>query len=170
MPALRVQEQSNVKPNIKAKNVPNPHNIYSEIMNILVDRINISKNDINEEKYEHSKKEVEKVHTEIEATKPMDKFTSIVLEIEINMTLKPIHKEEIEYVGDLSIQIAGFVRTDYPQDTALQKSILWNAFRSFYEKALYGDIKGDYMNLCTKYVRNLRDELKRYLNLLPEIT
>lgn len=167
MPKLRIEDSSDIEPHLRIKNIPNPHKVYAEIEDIIEYRIGIE--DINEEKYEHKKggKE-EEVHVEIEAVKPLDKFTKIVISVEIDTTLKPVHKEDIEYIGNIEIEAEGKVRTEYPQETALQKSILWDAFRSFYEKTLYGDIKENYMKMCNKYMRTLRDEIKSFLDLLPK--
>ncbi|MFP4045822.1 MAG: hypothetical protein ACLFS3_02070 [Candidatus Aenigmatarchaeota archaeon] len=171
MASLRVEESSDIEPHIRRKNVPNPQDAYDEIISILIDDCNISKSDINEEMYEHEKRgEVEVVHSKIEAVKKFDKFSKDVVKIEMDIEMKPVRGEEYDYVGDLEIEIEGKVRTDYPQDNAVQKSMLWHAFRTFYEKVLYGDIKKVYMKKCDKYMRQLRDGLKSYFDMLPTVS
>ena len=67
------------------------------------------------------------------------------------------------------MEIKGTVETSYPQKTALQQSILWDAFRAFYEKAIYGDLREEYMEDCRKYVIRLRDGIQGFLDLLPKM-
>lgn len=170
MPNLRIEDSSDIEVHLRPKNIPNPQDAYNEFVDILIMRCNLEKNDINEKKYEQERKgKTEIVHTEIEAFKPLDKFSKIVIEAEIDIEMTPAQGEEFDYVGDLEIEVEGKVRTEYPQESALQKSILWHAFRVFYEKVLYGDVKENYMDKCDKYMRTVRDELKSYFDMLPTI-
>jgi hypothetical protein len=169
MAKMRVEWECEIHPYIKVRNVPNVHNIYHQIKDVLTIRCYINPKRINEEVYEHEKTgNVEKIYSKLEAFKPLDKFTQLVIEIHQHITLRRVDKKDVKYVGDLDIEIIGYVRTEYPQETAIQKSILWNAFRVFYEKALYGDLKENMMNLCRKKVITLRNEIKAYLKLLPK--
>lgn len=168
MAVLRVEDECDITPVIKVKNVPNPHHIYREIKDVLIMRCRLKDDHINEKRYIHEKgQKEEKIHAFIEAWRQMDKFTRVALEVTVEMVLRPVHKEDIEYIGDINLKIEGFVRTEYPQRTAMQKSILWDAFRTFYEKVLYGDIRENMMDLCRKYVKILDNELRAYLSLLP---
>ncbi|MFB6075625.1 MAG: hypothetical protein ABEK17_00625 [Candidatus Aenigmatarchaeota archaeon] len=168
MAKLRVEDSSDIELDITVENIPNPHKIYGEVKTILEDRIKMD--DVNEENYEHTKgADKEEVKVELEATKSLDKFSKIVIEVTTETELKPVHKEDIEYVGKIEIEAEGKVVTEYPQESAIQKSILWDAFRSFYEKTLYGDIKDNYKDMRDKYMRTLRDEVKSFLDLLPQI-
>lgn len=170
MPNLRIEDSSDIEILLRPKNIPNPQDVYTEFVDILRMRCNIDKDDINEKKYEHEKKgETESIYVEVESFKPLDKFSQIVIEADITIDMRPASGEEYDYVGDLEIDVEGNVRTEYPQESALQKSILWHAFRVFYEKVLYGDIKENYMKKCNKYMRRIRDELKSYFDLLPTV-
>lgn len=171
MASLRIEDSADIEPHIRRKNVPNPQDAYDEIISILIDDCSIGRDHINEEIYDHSKKgEVETIHTEIEAVKKFDKFSKDVVKIEMDIEMKPVRDEEYDYVGDLEIEIEGKVRTEYPQNNAIQKSMVWHAFRTFYEKVLYGDIKKVYMKKCNGYMRKLRDGLKSYFNMLPTVS
>ncbi|RLJ03327.1 MAG: hypothetical protein DRP11_01065 [Candidatus Aenigmatarchaeota archaeon] len=170
MPKLRVEDKCDITIHKRVKNVPNPQNIYHEIIDILINRCSIGKNDINEEFYEHEKTEdSEKVHIELTANKVLDKHSKLVIDIEINITMKPVNKKDIKFIGDVEIEVEGFVRTEYPQDTAIQKSLLWNTLRGFYEKTLYSDVREDMMKLCNKVMRKLKKNLDAYFNLLPKV-
>lgn len=170
MPNLRIKDSSDIEVHLNPKNIPNPQDAYNEFVDVLRTQCGIDSDDINEEEYEHERKgEVEIISVEIEAVKPLDKFSKIVIEADMDIEMRPASGEEYDYVGDLNIDVEGEVRTEYPQESMLQKSILWHAFRVFYEKVLYGDVKENYMKTCNKYMRTIRDELKSYFDLLPTI-
>lgn len=171
MAVLRFEEGADIEPHIRRKNVPNPQKAYNEIVDILMMRCDIDKDDIDEGKYEHSREgETEIIHSEIEAVKPFDKFSEVVIEVELDIEMRPVKGEEYDYVGDLEVELKGKVRTDYPQENILQKSMIWHAMRVFYEKLLYNDVKEVYKNKVNKYVRILRDDLKSYFDMLPTIS
>lgn len=169
MPKLKVEDECDIHPTIKAKNLPNPQEVYKEIKDILIIKCKIDSRDINERAYEHKKGDPEKVHMFLEAWKWKDKYTRIVYEIEMDMVLHRVDKGEIKFIGDVEIEIEGFVRTEYPQETTLQKSIVWDAFRAFYEKTLYGDLREEYMDDCRKYVHKIEMGIKAFLDLLPRM-
>lgn len=170
MAKLKVEDECDIHPLIKVKDVPNPQSVYPEIKEILISRCKLDPKDINERVYEHKKGTPEKIHIFLEAWKQKDKYTKILYEIEIDMVLKKINKKEIKFVGDIDVDIKGTVETVYPQKTSLQKSILWDAFRGFYEKVIYGDLRDQYMEGCKKHVIRLRDGIQSYFNLLPKMT
>jgi len=170
MAKLKIEDECEIIPRITVKNIVNPHLVYPEIKEILISRCKLNPNEINERVYEHTKGDPEKIHIFLEAWKQKDKYTRILYELEIDIILRKVNKPKIKYVGDLDIEIKGTVETNYPQKTALQKSIVWDAFRAFYEKALYGDLREEYMEDCRKYVRRLRDGIQGFLDLLPKLT
>lgn len=167
---LRIEDKSHIKVHLRPKNIPNPQDAYNEIVDILVMRNNFGKNDIREQKYEHEMHEdSEVIRAEIRAYKPKDRFSYIYIKTNMKIEMRPTENEEYDYVGDLEVRSTGKVRTEYPQKSAFQRSILWHAFRAFYEKVLYGDVRQNYMNECDEYMRVLRDELKSYFDMLPTI-
>jgi len=169
MAKIVIEDECDIIPRITVKNIINPHLVYPEIKEILISRCKINPRCINERVYEHTKGDPEKIHIYLEAWKQKDKYTRILYEVEIDIILRQVNKPKIKYVGDIDIEIKGTVETSYPQKTALQKSILWDAFRAFYEKALYGDLREEYMEDCRKYVIRLRDGIQGFLDLLPKM-
>ncbi|MFP4116108.1 MAG: hypothetical protein ACLFTQ_02785 [Candidatus Aenigmatarchaeota archaeon] len=167
---LRIDDFSDVELSIKSSGIPNPQGIYTEVVDILRMECNINENDINEKKYSHEKqRDTEVVSSEIRAYKGLDKFSKLYFKIKIFIEMKPAKAEEYDYVGDVEIRGTGRVRTEYPQENWLQQSILWHAFRVFYEKLIYGDVKEVYIQKCNKYMRILRDDVKSYFDMLPTV-
>lgn len=159
-----------LKPNIKIKNVPNPQQIYHEIKTLLVERLTLKETDIDEKLYEHTKLgESENIKSVIEAYKTKDKFTKINYKVNIDMKLKPVHKGDVKFIGDVNISLAATVETEYPQDTPIQKSIVWQAFRVFYEKTIYRDQRDAYKKEATKKLMVLKNEIQSFFDLLPKM-
>lgn len=169
MAKIKIENECDIHPTLKIKNIPNPHTVYPEIKEILISRCKISPKSINERIYEHEKGTPEKIHILLEAWKQKDKYTKLSYKININMVLKQVNKGDIKYIGDIEIDIKGTVETIYPQETTLQKSIVWDAFRGFYEKVLYGDLRDKYIDDCKKYITRLKDGIQAYFNLLPKM-
>lgn len=169
MAKIKVEDECEIIPRITVRNIPDPQRVYPEIEEILISRCKLSPSRINERVYDHTKGDPEKIHIFLEAWKQKDKHTNILYELDIDMVLRPVNKPDIKYIGDLDIEIKGTVETQYPQKSAIQKSIIWDAFRAFYEKALYGDLRDEYMEDCKKYVIRLRDGIQGFLDLLPKM-
>jgi len=170
MAKIKIEDDCNISPHIKVKDIPNPQAIYPEIKEILISRCGIKPRDINESLYDHKKGNPENVHIMLNALKKKDKYTQLSYSLDIFMVLKPTNKGEIQYIGDVEIKISGKVETTYPQESKLQKTILWDAFRGFYEKVLYGELRDQYMEDCKKHVIKLRDGIQSFFNLLPKMS
>lgn len=168
--ALRIEKPADIQPRIRRRNVPDPQDAYNELIDILIMRNTFPRGLINEEVYEHEQDgDTHVIHSEVEAEKPFDQYSSVIIEFELDIEMTPVRGEEFDYVGDIDLLIEGNVRTEYPQETTFQKSIIGHAFRVFYEKFLYGDVQEIYMQKCNKYVRRLRDGIKSYFDMLPTI-
>ncbi|QQG39576.1 MAG: hypothetical protein HYS81_04320 [Candidatus Aenigmatarchaeota archaeon] len=150
--------------------MPNPQQLYHEIKNILAERVVFSEANIDEKLYEHVKLgESENIKSIIEAYRYKDKFTRITYKINIDMKLKPVHKGDIKFVGDVNITMGATVETEYPQDTPIQKSIVWAAFRTFYEKAIYKDVREGYKAEASRKLLMMKNEVQSFFDLLPKM-
>ncbi len=167
---LRIDDFSDVDLQINAKSVPNPQEAYNEVIRILRFDCDIDIDDISENQYEHEiSGETEMIFSEIRAREPKDEYSHVYIKVKVYIEMRPAKSDEYDYVGDIEISGSGRVRTDYPQQNWLQKSILWHAFRAFYEKVIYGDVKQVFINDANEYMRKLRDGLKGYFDMLPTI-
>jgi len=146
----------------------NPHLLVKEIRDRLARVMTISPTDIEEYDYQHKKlpggKEEFSVY--LEAYKKMDVFSRIVLAVTISGEMVPVGKGEVEFEGTLDVFINGTVETIYKQETAIQSSLLFTAFRSFYHKVLYNDVLEEYEERMKKYVIRVTDEIRSFFNLM----
>lgn len=169
-PYLRIDDFGDISVNMDVESIPDPQEAYNEIIDILRYDCNIGKDDITEKQYQHEKDgDTEKIFSEIRAYEPKDKYTHVYVKIKIFIEMTPAKHEDYDYVGDLEVNGTARVRTHYPQDNWLQQSMLWHAFRTFYEKMIYSDIKQVFIEDCNKYMRRVRDGLKSYFDMLPTI-
>ena len=91
-----------------------------------------------------------------DCSKKMDKYTkiemSIGLEIEIN-----------EDKGKATVSITTNLKTEYPENTAFQKSLLYFALRSLWQKFYYGELRAKYKEYAIKLTDEVNDRLIEFL-------
>ncbi|NCO96687.1 MAG: hypothetical protein COY38_03500 [Candidatus Aenigmarchaeota archaeon CG_4_10_14_0_8_um_filter_37_24] len=70
--------------------------------------------------------------------------------------------------GELNVEIAGVMRTEYPQDNMWERTIFYEMARVFWHKVFYNDKREKYMEICREISTNFTKELKSFFNLLPK--
>ena len=108
----------------------------------------------------------EKFSGSIEAFKDFDKFTYMMLWIDFGGDVRP--SKEFGKEGNLKIALDGVIRTDYPQDTVLERSLIYEIFRSFWHKAFYQEKRYVYREQCRDIILTVQREVKAFLNILPK--
>lgn len=167
-PKLRLEDKAEWEPKIKVKKLPNPHHAYKEIQNIM-EKVGIHEDDITEEKYHHEKGGgAEVVFTKFRGKKKLDIYSKIEIIAEVLIKMKSVNKKDIDYLGDIEIKLKAKVITEYPQESRLQKSILWNALRGIYEKIIYGGVREEYKKLRDSYLNKINRNIKSYFRLLEK--
>lgn len=125
---------------------------YSEIRDLLTSRI--SQDEVHEEKY-FNDVDKGKIRSKVILEEQMDKFTFEVHEIYID-----INKEERK----ANIQIKSKLKTEYPTEKKYQESLWYYAYRSLFDKFLYGETRGGYEEDVVEkrdmIVERLRDNLE----------
>ncbi len=148
----------------------NPHLLVKEIRDRLGRVMNINTTDVQEYDYQHKKLPGgnEEFSVYLEAYKKMDNFSRIVIAVTVSGNMTPVGKGEVEYEGSLDVFVQGTVETIYKQETPIQSSILFTAFRSFYHKVLYNDMLEGYEEKMKKYVVKVSDEIRSFFNLMKK--
>lgn len=146
---------------------PNPQKVYPKIMEILKSVLKIKPENIQEKKYNWDRSGVpEKFSGEIEAFKDIDRFSYILMWIDFNGSVRP--SKEFGKEGDVRVVLDGVLRTDYPQDTVWERSLLYEIFRSFWHKIFYEEKRTMYKEMCRDSMLTLQTEIKNFLNILPK--
>jgi hypothetical protein len=96
----------------------------------------------------------------------MDKNSYLFIQGGLEGTIIP--SEEFGKEGRLTVRITGAVRTEYPQDTFWQRSLIYEFFRVMYHKLIYISLWEKYMAECRETMRYFIEEMKAYLNLLQK--
>ena len=120
------EEVDRRRQNIK---VEDPDRAYSELKDLLENRISLD--DAHEEKYFN---DIEKgqIRAEIEAFEAMDGFTTVQVELFVTID---------KSVPEMDIQAKVKLVTNYPTEKPWQGTLWYYAYRSIYDKFLYGSVR-----------------------------
>ena len=116
---------------------PEPEKFYKEIYNLALTAFRISEHSIQEKEFNWSKGENEKFRVIWEINKDLDKFSYYFVEVVFNGESSKKH-------GSANISVEGILRTEYPQDTFWQKSLLYEFLRMFWHTVFYASKREEY--------------------------
>jgi len=144
---------------------PNPQNIYYQLKKTLSLIFKIGEDEIIERDFKWDRKQPEeKLETTLEVIKDMDRFTFIHIVVSFEAHIRP--SKEFEKEGSAEIKVRGYLRTEYPQDTIWQRSLLYEMFRTFWHKVFYAEQRKKYKEECVSLIYQFQNEIKEFLNLL----
>lgn len=112
--------------------VENPGRAYSELRDLLENRLSFD--EVFEEKYFNDVDEG-RIRTKVILVEGQDKFTEEIIELYLSID-KEASKAEIEMKGKLE--------TEYPTEKNYQQSLWYYAYRSLFDKFIYGETRGGY--------------------------
>lgn len=146
---------------------PNPQKAYKKLLSILVDDINVPRENVQEKgfKWDRTGSE-EKFSARFEVIKDFDKFSYLFLSISMSGTVKP--SKEFGKEGTVSFTMGGIVRTEYPQDSMWERSFLYEMFRMFYHRTIYHDKTKRHVQDCRDWMLLITNEMKSFFNLLQK--
>lgn len=110
-----------------------PEQAYAELRDLLSTRMSFDK--VEEEKYFNDVDEGI-IRARIETTEDFDRYSVERLEIYLK-----IDKNK----GEMDLQIKGIIVTTYPESYSYQKSLWYYAYRSLFDKFLYGEVRHGYI-------------------------
>jgi len=145
---------------------PNPQAAYYQAKKLLAQITRVPENEIIERDFTWRREgEEENFSVTFDVIKDMDRFSFIQISISMKGKIKP--SKEFGKEGNLSINIEGVLRTEYPQDTLWQRSLIYEMFRTFYHKFIYEDARKKYKQECVDIMNEVYSSLKEFLNVLP---
>ena len=129
---------------------PNPKKFYKEIYNLMLITFRVSEQ---EKEFHWSKTDPEKFKIKWEMNKDLDKFSYYVVEVSLQ-------GESSKSSGRVNIQIDGALRTEYPQDTMWQKSLIYEFLRMIWHTTFYSSKRDEYMRegrlLLSSFINEIR--------------
>ena len=114
-----------------------PERFYTEIPRLLVSVWRISEHQIHERKITWSKGDPETFKVSWEANKDLDKFSYYVLSVNLEGSFSKKY-------GTAIITIEGALRTEYPQDTIWERSLLYEFMRMTWHSVFYKSMRDGY--------------------------
>ena len=116
----------------------NPERFYKEIYNLLLVSFRVHEHSIQEKEFHWSKGEPEKFKIVWEINKDLDKFSYYYITVKLSGESSKTH-------GKAEIEIEGALRTEYPQDTFWQRSLLYEILRMFWHTVFYSSKRDEYL-------------------------
>jgi hypothetical protein len=146
---------------------PNPQKVYPKMIEVLKSGLKIKPENIQEKEFKWDRVGVpEKFSGAIEAFKEFDRFTYMLMMIDFSGSVRP--SKQFGKEGEVKIVIDAVIRTDYPQDTVWEKSLIYEMFRTFWHKVFYQERRYKFREDCRQNMLTLQSELKTFLNILPK--
>lgn len=128
-----------------------PKEAYSEIKDLLENRMGFDH--VHEEKY-YNDVDGDMIRVKIETVEGMDSET--VEELEIFFKIN-------KATGEVDVQVKGKLVTHYPDEKMWQESLWYYAYRSLYDKFLYGSVREGYEPAVEEKIDSLMERMRETL-------
>ncbi|MEM5766469.1 MAG: hypothetical protein QW423_02450 [Candidatus Aenigmatarchaeota archaeon] len=146
---------------------PNPQDLYKKIKESLTSIWRVDPGDIQEREFSWDRSTgVEKFKVKFEATKDLDTFSFFFITVSLSGEAK--HSREFGKEGSVKIEFEPMLRTEYPQDTLFQRSLIYEILRMFWHKFIYQSTRMRYIKECRELSEKFIEEIKSFLNILPK--
>lgn len=133
---------------------PNPEKYYHEVPALLESTFRITEHSIQEKVFSWKKGDPEVFVIKWEAAKDLDMYSYYWIEAELSGSSS-------KGVGSAELKITAALRTEYPQDTFWQKSIVYEFLRMFWHTTFYAHRKNTYMSegrrMLSQFVHDLKE-------------
>lgn len=129
----------------------NPEIAYSELRDLLESRMSFDH--VHEDKY-YNDVEEGKVRARLNTEEGFDRFTHEKLEIHV--TIDPEK-------GEMDMQVKALLETHYPHSYSYQSTVWYYAYRSLYDKFLYGSVRHGYEHAVEEKLETLIDRVRETL-------
>ncbi len=144
---------------------PDPQLAYSKIRESFLTIFGVKETErVQEKEYtwnRSGKKETFKVSWHI--TKDMDRFSYLYYKIKMSGFAEQTKNGK---EGELKLQVVSYLRTEYPQDNVLERSIFYEIARVFWHKVFYQEKRWEYMDVCRTLANNFKNEIRSLFNLM----
>jgi len=132
----------------------NPEKFYKEIYNLILVTFRVPEHSIQEKDFSWTKGEKEKFSITWSVNKDLDKFSYYWMEINLR-------GEVSGGVGKVTIVVDAALRTEYPQDTFWQRSLIYEIGRMFWHTVFYSSRRDEYLKEGRRMLSQFLDSLKQ---------
>jgi hypothetical protein len=133
---------------------PDPSRFYKEIPKLLQAVFRVHPGEIQEKKFSWSKGETEKFGIKWEMDKNLDRNSYYQVVVELKGS-------ESKGEGKADMIIDGALRTEYPQDTIWERSLLYEFLRIAYHKMFYWSKREQMIREGSRLLATFLEDLKR---------
>ncbi len=141
---------------------PHVAKIYQRFFEIIKNVFNVPESAIQEENYNWGKGVTEKFKANWLVHKDIDSFTFIYVKIQMS-------GEGTDKMGNASIRIKPYLRTEYPQDTLWQRSVFYEFVRTFWHRTFYHNKRDEVMEDCRQLTAMVQKKLQELFRELREM-
>ena len=117
---------------------PNAERFYKELYNLLLVTFRVHEHSIQEKEFNWAKGDPEKFSIRWEVNKDLDKFSYYFLDVRLT-------GESSKTTGKAEIEIEGVLRTEYPQDTFISRTLLYEVLRMLWHTTFYNNKRDEYL-------------------------
>jgi hypothetical protein len=130
-----------------------PERFYKEIYNLILVTFRVPEHSIQEKEFEWTTGEKQKFKIKWTVNKDLDKFSYYWIEIGLS-------GQTSGGTGTATVSIDGALRTEYPQDTFWQRSLIYEFIRMFWHSTFYGAKRDEYLKDGRRMLSQFIDNLK----------
>ncbi|MEM5792575.1 MAG: hypothetical protein QXM68_03625 [Candidatus Aenigmatarchaeota archaeon] len=147
---------------------PNPHLAYQKIRELFRTVLNVNEAERVQEKDFTWNKKANKEDFSVtwDISKDLDRFSYLFMRVSMSGSAE---EKEGGKEGRLTVSIEAFMRTEYPQDTLWERSIIYEIIRMFWHKVVYYEKRREYQDICRTLISRFINELKSFFNLMPRL-
>ena len=141
---------------------PNTPKLYQRFYDIVKSVVNVPDSAVQEERFNWGKGVTEKFKVSWFVHKDIDQYTYIYFKIKMSA-------EGDEKSGNATVTIKPYLRTEYPQDTLWQRSLIYEFIRTFWHRLFYHNRREEYNEECQHLTRMMQRQLQELFRELREI-
>ena len=140
---------------------PNPQKLYEKVYELLKVCFRVADSDIQEDEYNWGKGKRERFKVRWWIHKDLDRFTYMFIRVRFS-------GEGDEKGGSAKIDLKPMLRTEYPQDTVWQRSIIYEMFRTMWHRAFYHKERFDFAEECRHMAVMYQRQVQEFFKQLRE--
>jgi hypothetical protein len=142
---------------------PNVKKLYKLMHESMKSVFNVTSSDIQETDYNWGKTDKgEKFKVRWWIHKDLDVFSYLYVRMDIS------GEDDGKGGGKVAIETRGLLRTEYPQDTVWQRSLLYEIMRTFWHRVFYHKKREEYAEDCRHMTILFMEKMKEYCQALND--
>lgn len=132
---------------------PHPEKFYKEIYHLLLVTFRIPEDSIQEKDFVCKKGDPEECSAKWEVNKDLDKFSYYWIQVSLDWSVS-------NGIGKTDVTVQGALRTEYPQDSFWQRSLLYEFLRRIWHTTLYTPKRDEFLREGRRTMSTFVDMLK----------